>query len=139
MAQFDFHNNKQVKESTHTHTHTQQVLPIIQRFITVYKLWDEFRDHFPKKSRYTLGAKTDMLFLDTIESLFIASYLSKHEKLPYLRKASIKLDLLKFFLKIMWELKALDNKKYIVLSEQLEEIGKMLGGWIKGLQKETPT
>ncbi|OHA52036.1 MAG: hypothetical protein A3A97_00610 [Candidatus Terrybacteria bacterium RIFCSPLOWO2_01_FULL_40_23] len=67
--------------------------------------------------------------------LFIASYLSREEKLPYLHKASAKLDLLKFFLQISWELKVIDNKKYITLSEQLNEVGKMLGGWSKGLQK----
>jgi len=39
--------------------------------------------------------------------------------------------LLKFFLRISWEIKAVDNKKYIALSERLDEIGKMLGGWIK--------
>lgn len=55
--------------------------------------------------------------------------------MPVLQKANGKLDLLKFFLQISWEIKILDNKKYIVLSEQLNEIGKMIGGWSKGLQK----
>ncbi len=77
--------------------------------------------------------------MDVIELLFIASRLPKEQKLPYLQKASIKLDLLKFFLQITWEIKAIDAKKYILLSEHLNEIGKMLGGWIKGLQyKQTP-
>ncbi len=111
-----------------------RVLPIIQKFVAAYKLWDEFKNHFPKKSKYTLGGKIDALFLEVVEILFTASYLQKEQKLPYLRKASIKLDSLKFFLQISWELKALDNKKYITLSEHLNEIGKMLGGWIKGLQ-----
>ncbi len=63
--------------------------------------------------------------------MFAASYLAKETKLPYLQKAVTKLDLLKFFLRISWEVKALDIKKYIVLSEKLDEIGRMLGGWIK--------
>ncbi len=101
--------------------------------ITVYKLWDEYRNHFPKKSRYALGGKIDILFLDTIEFLFTASYLGKEQKLPVLQRAGSKLDLLKFFLQVAWELKALDNRKYIALSEPLAEIGRMLGGWMKGL------
>ena len=122
-----------------THTHTQaSVLPIIQRLIAAYKLWDEFRNHFPKKSRYTLGVKIDSLFLDTLELLFVASYLVKGQKLPRLQRANGKLDLVKFFLQIAWELRAIDNGKYIALSEQLTEIGRMLGGWIKGLQNKTP-
>ena len=93
---------------------------------------------FPKQSRYTLGAKIDTYFLVVIELLFVASYLPKGEKRPYLQKASIKLDLIKFFLQIAWEVKSLDNKKYIAFSEPLDEIGKMLEGWIKGIEKETP-
>ncbi len=112
-------------------------MPIIQRFISVYKLWDELRNDFPKKSRYTIGAKIDKLFLDTIELLFIAGSLNKFQKFPILQKASGKLDLLKFFIQMAWELKIFDNKKYILLSEPLNDIGKMLGGWIKNTEKET--
>lgn len=86
-----------------------------------------------------MGAKIDSLFLEVIEWLFIASFLPKEQRLPYLKKATLKLDLLKFFLQVSWEIKALDNKKYISLSEKLHEIGKMLGGWIRGIvSKENP-
>ncbi len=49
-----------------------------------------------------------------------------------------KLDALKFLLRVSWEIKALDNQKYAVLSERLFEIGKMLGGWKRGLDAKTP-
>ena len=113
-------------------------LPVIQRLVSVYKLWLEFQNNIPKKLRHTLGEKIDSYFLDTIELLLTASYLGKEQKLPYLQKAGNKLDILKFFLKIAWEIKAIDNKKYILLSEHLNEIGKMVGGWSKGLQKRNP-
>ncbi|MDP1688725.1 MAG: four helix bundle protein [bacterium] len=106
-------------------------LPIIQKLIAIYKLWHEFLPHFPKTARYTLGNKIDTFFVDVAEYIFTASNLSKEHKLPYLEKAARKLDLLKFFLQISWEIKTLDNKKYIILSQSLQEIGRMLGGWIR--------
>ncbi len=130
MAELNFHKNFSGNAPPH-----RTNLTIIQKLIQTYKLWDEFKNHFPKKSRYTLGAKIDTIFVDTIELLFIASYLGKEQKFPYLQKAGGKIDLLKFFLQIAWELKVIDNNKYITLSRQLDEIGKMLGGWIKGLLK----
>ena len=87
--------------------------------------------------RSTLPVKIDSLFIETTEAIVIASYLTSKEKIPFVRKASTKLDLLKFFLQVAWEIKALDNKKYIALSERVDEIGKMLGGWIKQLLKRT--
>ena len=113
-------------------------LPIIQKLVSTYKLWHEFLLHFPKTTRYTLGSKIDAEFVELIELLFKASIMQRQQKLPYLQKASVTLDLLKFFIQVAWELKSLDNKKYILLSEYLYEIGKMLGGWQRQLTKENP-
>ena len=113
-------------------------LPIIQHLISAYKTWHEFLPHTGRDIRYTLGAKIDTLFIETIELIFTASYLSKQQKLPYLQRATSKLDLAKFLLHIMWDMKALDNKRYLALSEKLNDIGKMLGGWRKGLEAKTP-
>jgi len=113
------------------------VLPVLQKLVKVYKLWQAYLPHFPKNSRYTLGEKIDLLFLEIIEYIVIAGYLSKQEKLPYIKKGVIKLDILKFFLQIAWEIKALDNKKFIELSEKLVEVGRMLGGWKKEIENKT--
>lgn len=48
------------------------------------------------------------------------------------------MDLLKFFLKLAWEIKALKDKEYLAISTPLTQGGKMLGGWSKQLQQETP-
>lgn len=109
-------------------------LSVIEKLISSYKLWHEFLPHFPKTSRYSLGTKIDFLFMETVEAAFLASRLNKEQKISFVQKASAKLDLLKFFLRISWEIRALDNKKYIALSEKLDEIGRMLGGWMKQLQ-----
>lgn len=133
MAQLNFHNNFSA-----TKPPPKGTLPIIQRLINLYKLWHEYLPHLPKKSRYTLGGKIDLLFVELLELAFSASYVGKKEKIPYLRKAVSKLDLIKFFLQVLWELKDLDNKKYIAISELLNEIGRMLGGWLRKIEKETP-
>ncbi|MDD5121603.1 MAG: four helix bundle protein [Patescibacteria group bacterium] len=91
----------------------------------------------PKTSRFTLGAKIDSTFVEVIELIFTAGNLPKDKKLPYVQKAVSRFDLLKFFLQIAWLIKSLDNKKYLAISEPLNEIGKMLGGWHRNLLKET--
>jgi hypothetical protein len=106
-------------------------LPILQRFTAAYKLWYGILPNVSKMSRYTLGEKVDGLFLEIMELLYVASFLPKEQKSPYLQEAIGKLDMLKFFLQLGWEIKVLDNTKYVALSEPLDEVGRMLGGWLR--------
>ncbi len=105
----------------------------------VYKIWHEYLPRFSKSHRYTLGFKIDLLFIDIIEILHQAQYISWKEKQSYLIKASSRLDTLKFFLQILWEIDGIDNKKYIHLSKYIAEVGKMLGGWVKEINLKNQT
>ena len=86
-----------------------------------------------------MGDKIDKYCLDILELLHIATYQKPDEKIITLRKIILRLDSLKFFLSISWETKLLDTDKYITLSEHLHELGKIIGGWKKGLEAKTPT
>jgi len=103
-------------------------------FVKTYELYKNFYvnlSSFPRKDRYTLGQKCETVLLDLLESIIIASNLSKQDKLPILRKASLKIDLLRTFFRLGKDLKIIENKKYIDFENSVSEIGKMIGGWIK--------
>lgn len=106
----------------------------MHRIFEFYKLAYQYIQLFPKKDKYTLGKKVDNLILDLIELTFLATYLSKEKKYDVLQKASLKIDLLKILIRLAKEVKALDNKKYIQLQQELQEIGKMIGGWIRSIK-----
>ena len=113
-------------------------VPILQHLIRTYKLWHEFLPHIAKSYRNSVCVKIDVFFVDVLELIFIASYLPKTEKLPYISKSITKLDLLKFFLQTLWEIKAIDSKKYSLIFEPINKAGGMLGGWKNQLLKQTP-
>lgn len=113
-------------------------LPVLQKIADAYKLWHGVLPHLPRLSRYTLGAKIDTLFLDTIEHIVLAGYAPRDRKLDIVLRASSKVDRLKVFLQLAWEMKVLDNKKYLLVSAPLTEVGKILGGWRKQLATEPP-
>ena len=77
-----------------------------------------------------------MLFVETMEALAAASFSPPEHKLPFVRLGVRKFDTLKLLLMVLWEIKALDSKKYIELSEKLAEAGRMIGGWYGKLAKE---
>lgn len=118
---------------------TWKILPVLEIMKSVYILWQSYLPTVPKTSRYTLSETIDKYFIQTIESILIASFLEKQEKQPFVRKAIISLDTLKFLLYILWEIKAFDTKKYITLSEPLAIAGKQLGGWHGQIKKASAT
>jgi hypothetical protein len=85
-----------------------------------------------------VGNKIEQAFLDVLELTFCLSYLSPEHKIPMLNKAIAKLDIVKFFAQLTWESKLISTDKYSEFILQLEEIGRQLGGWKKGLQTKTP-
>ena len=99
-------------------------------------MWFGYFQKLPKIHRYTLGLRIDNLFVEIIENLSSASFSKSLEKQDFINLAIRKNDTLKVLMMILWETKSIDNKKYILLSKQLDEIGKMLGGWISHLQKQ---
>jgi hypothetical protein len=104
---------------------------ILQKLTDAYLLWHGFLNQLPRLTRYSLGAKIDNLFTETLELILLAKYSNKDNKLVLLNKAIAKFDTLKFFLSILWQSKSLDNNKYLRLSKTLAEIGKIMGAWKK--------
>lgn len=91
---------------------------------------------FPKTTRHTLGYKIDEHFLKMLSYVYLATYQSPSEKIFTLSRAITQLDLAKFLLSIAWESKVIPDNHYIKLSTDLDEIGRMLGGWKKRLDKK---
>jgi hypothetical protein len=128
MNQFDFHKNFPLKPPL-------RVLPLLQKVKSAYLIWYGYYQTLPKLHRHSLGQRVDTLFIETIEAISIASFLSREEKHPYVRVAIRKVDTLKILLMVLWETKSIDNKKYAAISIPIDEIGRMLGGWSGQLTK----
>ena len=111
---------------------------VIQKEKESYCLWLSLHKNFPKVERFGLGNKIEQTFIDILELTFSSSYLAPEHKIILLNKTISRLDVLKFFTQLAWENKLVSSEKYADLSARLEEIGRMLGGWRKGLQNKTP-
>lgn len=95
--------------------------------------------HMSRLTRYSLGEKIDLMFIELAELILIAGYAKRENKLPLVQKTSVKLDVLKFLLQTAWEMGSIENKKFAELTEKLAQVGLQLGGWQRQLVKETPS
>ncbi len=87
----------------------------------------------PKLDRYTIGQKVFELLLEIIANIMAAQYQHGARKKQTLVEISPKLNTIKILVRLTHSLDIIPQKQYISLEQELNEIGKMLGGWIKSL------
>ena len=111
-------------------------IPIIQKTYEVYKEVVDINNHLDKRWRYSLGHSVEESVLALLESLIMAKHAPKTLKSSYLIKSMSHLEISRLKLRLILELKAIKNQTNIFkIQLHNEEIGKMLGGWIRSLEK----
>jgi len=111
-------------------------IPIFKKAYDLYLYVYGLRESVPKQDRYALWLRIEKMNLDVIEKILHASALYKAEKIEVLEKASVDLNMLRVFVRIAKDTKVLDTAKYAKIQQQIDEIGRMLGGWIKHFKGE---
>lgn len=109
-------------------------IPIFKKTYDLYKLFHKYRKTAPKSARFTVFEKCELTILDLIKDIFKASGENNKEKLKTLKKCSTNLNVIRVFIRLMKDIKAIDKNKYIELERIVDQIGRQLGGWIKSLK-----
>ena len=93
---------------------------------------------FPKSEKYALA--TDIKHcMDEILGYAIEARKHYYKKTT-LQNMDVEIAKLRVYIRLSYRLRFIDMQKYEVWSEQVNEIGKMLGGWMKTVrQPRTPT
>ena len=110
-------------------------IPIFKKAYDLYQAFHSYRDAVRKRDRHTIWERSENAILDVIEGILAASEAYRTEKLPILKGVSVKLNLLRVFFRLAKDAKVIDVKKYLVLEGMVDEIGRMLGGWMKSVKE----
>jgi len=91
---------------------------------------------FQSSEKFTLGDRIQNLAHDILDD-FIVAYYSKasNEKIDRLKKTNVRLERLRFAIRLSHDLKLISNEKYGKISERINTIGGTLGNWLNSLKK----
>ncbi|MBN1654523.1 MAG: four helix bundle protein [Deltaproteobacteria bacterium] len=84
---------------------------------------------FPKNVRFTFSSRIDNLALDTLDRIVQACYASGGKKRMLLKEIDMLLVRLRILTRVCFERRFLDRRGYEQLARNLDEAGKMVGGW----------
>ena len=84
-------------------------------------------EKFPKSYRFSVGQRLIDTGLDLLLLLVEAAY--RKDKRDALRTAGVRTNALRYLLRLAHDLKLLSASAYRFRHEQLDEMGRMVGGW----------
>ena len=108
-------------------------IPLFHKAYDLYKLLHIYQCRIPKGQRYTLWLKCENTALLLIETILQIGHSRDEERVARLYELSCHIDLIKVFIRLSEETKLIDSKQYQEIQTILQEIGRMVGGWIKSV------
>lgn len=88
---------------------------------------------FPKSEKHTLAAQIRICMIHLLR--LIISCNKKFSKRTAMQEIDVELDILRAYVRLSHELGFLPLRKYENWAKMNDEIGRMLGGWIKSLRR----
>jgi hypothetical protein len=82
---------------------------------------------FPRHHRYSLGMRIERTLFDLLDILIEARYVK--DKLALLDRANVLLERFRFQMRLAKDLKVLAINSFEFQAKEVEEIGRMVGGW----------
>ncbi len=92
-------------------------------------------DKFPRNRKFVLGERIETTALDVLDSLIAATYTRGRDRM--LLDANLGLERLRFFMRLSHDMRLLDNQRYEHAARSIDDIGRMVGGWVKAHRAHT--
>ena len=108
-------------------------IPLFHKLYDLYKLLHSYQDKIPKAQRYTLWQRCENVSLLLIERLIATGHLQGSARVQILHEISNHIDLLKVLLRLAQETRMITSEQYLTVQAHLQEVGKMVGGWLKSV------
>ena len=86
---------------------------------------------FPLDQKFVLGDRIETKLLD-VQEFCLRAYYSR-EKRGHLLEANLQLEVARHLVRLANALKLFSNHTYGVLAEKMDEVGRMIGGWLKSV------
>ncbi len=88
---------------------------------------------FPRQQRFVLAEAVQQTALRLQEQFVEAAYAER--PLPLLQASDVTLTKLRVYLRLCRDLELMSLNQYEHASRMVDEVGRLLGGWIKSLRK----
>ena len=95
-------------------------------------------ESFPKSVRFSISTRIVNLSLDIMELIVDSIYSPPPKRAAIIDQTNLKLEKLRVFVRICMERRYLSLRQFEYIAEEIDEAGRMLGGWKRSEKKKVP-
>lgn len=108
---------------------------VLAAYALVLELYPAVRS-FPKSQQFMLGRRIEDAGLDVLTGLIAANKL--RIKKGKLLAVDVEVEKLRLLVRLAFDLRFIAMNKYAQLAGKIDEVGRMLGGWMKWAESGEP-
>ena len=116
---------------------TESKLLIYQKYVDLIEYGYKLLIKYPKYEKYVLVSEIRRCMYTSLRYILYANKIAnKYNRLDILNRLDAEIAMQSFLVRFSYKNKYINTSNYYEWSKRLEEIGKILGGWIKSCLKE---
>ena len=112
-------------------------LSIIQKTYELVKWYVPILNKIPRDHKFLLANRVITELYNLLDQLIIAQYAKK--KSGFLEPLNARLQILRYQTRLLLDFKLICERRYQYANQQINEIGRELGGWIKKQRQKEPS
>ncbi|MEG1990045.1 MAG: four helix bundle protein [Clostridia bacterium] len=107
------------------------------KLIPKYEIYIEYvfniLNKLPKTEKFNIGNEFKCVIYSCFENIMYLNKVNIKYRMDYINKIDSEISMQRIFIRIMYKNKYIDLKKYSYSIELLNELGKMIGGYVKAI------
>lgn len=116
---------------------TESKLLIYQKYVDLIEYGYKLLIKYPKYEKYALVSEIRRNMYQSLKYILYANKIAnKYNRLDILNRLDAEIAMQSFLVRFSYKNKYINTSNYYEWSKRLEEIGKILGGWIKSCLRE---
>ena len=110
-------------------TSNNENYPVFKKWYEILNWIMDRAEKFPKSVRFSFTNRVLNMSLDVLELVIEAIYTK--ERSHILRTINLYIEKLRVFFRLSFQRKYLNLRQYEYISKEINEFGRMIGGWAK--------
>ena len=121
------------KANTSTSDNCFLLIPKSEKYIQ-YMI--DVLNKLPRVEKFSIGNNFKNVMYEMISNVIYLSKVGKSYRLHYCNLIDSEIVIQRIYIRVMFKNRYIDEKKYLVSVKMLDEIGRILGGYVKSLGVE---